>query len=84
MEPRDVSAESIASTHATEERFERLVETLRARDTGVTFDTLYDRAVVDIARETHHPFDEESSIDLAALRSAVAARTRAFLDSELE
>ena len=84
VEPRDVSAESIASTHATEERFERLVETLRARDTGVTFDTLYDRAVVDIARETHHPFDEESSIDLAALRSAVAARTLAFLDSELE
>jgi hypothetical protein len=82
--PRDVSAESIAATHATEERFERLAEALKGRETVVTFETLYDRALIEIARRTPRLFDGASSIDIAEFRSAVAGRTRAFLDGESE
>jgi hypothetical protein len=80
----DASAEAIAATHATDERLERLAEELRARDAAVTFEALYDRAVVEIARRAPHLFGGASSVDVAELRSAVAERTRAFLDGALE
>lgn len=84
-EAREISAESIAAAHATEERFDRITEDLKARETAIAFEALYDRAVVEIARETnHHVFDGSSSVDVAEFRSAVAARSRSFLDGESE
>jgi hypothetical protein len=47
----------------------------------VTFETLYERTLEDIAREEHEQlYHGESSVDTSAFRSEVAALTHAFLD----
>jgi hypothetical protein len=80
-EPIDASAEAVAERYATDERFERIADDLDARGEAVTFERLYDRAVVDIVREKHRRlYHGASSVDMAAFRSAVAARARTFLD----
>ncbi|CCQ36330.1 uncharacterized protein Nmlp_2150 [Natronomonas moolapensis 8.8.11] len=79
--PEDASAETLAETYATDRRFEKLARRLERRRGGVTFETLYERALTDIAREEYRRLYRGSpSIDRPAFRSAVAARTRAFLD----
>lgn len=75
------SAADLANAVATPDRFEKIARRLEVRGTPVTFDDLYDRVLEDIAREKHQQlFDEDAEIDGQAFRSAVAARTREFLD----
>lgn len=46
----------------------------------MTFETLYERALDDVVRETHRRlFHGEAAVDMRALRSTVAARTRRLL-----
>lgn len=81
--PVDALAEELAETYATDRRFEKLAHERGGRD--ITFETLYDRALMDIVREAHKQlYHGSSSVDLPAFRSAVAARTRAFLDGSTE
>lgn len=83
--PVDASAEELARKHVTDRRFETLERTLEIRGEAVTFETLYDRAMVDVVREEHKRLSQgSSSVDMSAFRSAVAARTRAFLDASRE
>ena len=81
--PVDAPAEELAESYATDRRFEKLAHEHDGRD--VTFETLYDRALMDIVREEHKRlYHGSSSVDFPAFRSAVAARTRAFLDESTE
>ena len=81
----DPSAEALAAEYATDRRFERLAGELDGRGRDVTFERLYERALTDIVREEHRRlYHGSASVDLPAFRSAVAARTRAFLDGTTE
>lgn len=83
--PVDVPAEALAERYATDRRFEKLARELETRRGDVTFETLYERALTDIVREEHKRlYHGSSAVDLPAFRSAVAARTRAFLDGDAE
>ena len=83
--PVDAPAEALAERYATDRRFEKLARKLETRGGDVTFETLYERALTDIVREEHKRlYHGSSSVDLQAFRSAVAARTRAFLDGDAE
>ncbi len=78
--PRDVSAEELIDAYATDRRFERIETTLRNREEAVPFDTMYERVFESIVREAHGRIVAGgSSVDLSALRSAVAERTGEFL-----
>lgn len=78
--PLEASAEEIAETYASDRRFERIATTLRNRDEAVSFEALFDRAFESIVREQHgRAFTGGTSVDLSAVRSAVADRTGAFL-----
>ncbi len=79
--PTGTSAEELADAFATDGRFEKLEATLESRGVAVTFETLFDRTFEDIVREEHKRlYGGSSSVDLSAFRSAVAARTRSYLD----
>jgi len=76
-----LTAESVAAECATDRRFRALEAELTRRGEAVTFGTLYDRAVADVLRTEHGRLrGGSSSVDPSELRSAIAARTRAFLD----
>lgn len=78
--PVDGSAEELAERYATTRRFEKL----EAKLDVVTFELLYDRVLEDIFREEHKQlFHGRESVDMRSFRSAVAARTRAFLEGEV-
>jgi hypothetical protein len=78
--PTDASAEEFADEYATDRRFETIRERLRDRGEPVSVETLYDRAMIDIAREAPEQlYGDASTVDVQAFRSAVAARARAFL-----
>lgn len=78
--PVDGSAEELAERYATTRRFEKL----EAKLDVVTFERLYDRVLEDIFREEHKQlFHGRESVDMRSFRSAVAARTRAFLEGEV-
>lgn len=77
----DASSDELAERYATAERFEKLAADIERNDGAVDFDRLYDRALEDITREAHPTLYRGSQdVELGEFRSAVAARTRAFLD----
>ncbi|NHN40442.1 hypothetical protein G9C85_02170 [Halorubellus sp. JP-L1] len=79
--PTDATA--AADRAATRERFERVVQSVAARDRPISFDTVYDRFLAAIYRETHDWLlsgDDGAGFDLGAFRSAVSRRTSEFLD----
>ena len=83
--PADRSAEELAERCATKHRLGRLDDELAGRGEAVTFESLYDRAITDIAREEHgRLYGGSPSVDPSEFRSAVAARVRAFLDETAE
>lgn len=66
---------------APPDRFERVAADLEARGRPVTFDAVFDRAFEGVLREAYARLDHhESEVTVAELRSALAPRTRAFLD----
>ena len=79
--PVDGSATELAERYATHRRFEKLVAKFEDRDQSVTFDALYERVLEDVIREEHKQlYHGSDSVDMGEFRSAVAARTREFLD----
>jgi len=77
----DGSATELAERYATHRRFEKLVAKFEDRDQSVTFDALYERVLEDVIREEHKQlYHGSDSVDMGEFRSAVAARTREFLD----
>ncbi len=79
---------AVADATATAERFERVAATLRDAGLPVTFDTVYDRLLAAIYRETHDwLLDEDAGrgddagrgFDLGEFRTAVAERTNRYL-----
>ena len=83
--PDDISAAELAERCATDRRFGKLEAELTGRGTSVTFESLYDLAVVDIVREEHgRLYGGSASVDVSEFRSALAPRVRAFLDENAE
>jgi ATP-dependent RNA circularization protein (DNA/RNA ligase family) len=81
--PLNASAEELATRYATRRRFQKLHEKLDDRNQPVTVDTLYQRILEDILREEHKQLRHSSEpVDMQAFRSAIAARTRRYLDPD--
>lgn len=81
--PVDASADELAEEHVTADRLGTLERTLEDRGVAVSVDALFDRVVTDVVREHHgRLFHDSSSVDMTALRSAVAAQVRAYLREE--
>lgn len=80
-------ATAVADATATAERYERVAGAVRERGLPVTFDTVYDRLLAAIYRETHDWLLDESGrgnpagrgFDLGEFRTAVAERTNEYL-----
>jgi hypothetical protein len=79
---------AVADATATGERFERVARVVRDRGLPVTFDTVYDRLLAAIYRETHDWLLDENAgsgdatgrgFALGEFRNAVAERTNEFL-----
>jgi hypothetical protein len=74
------SPERVAAELATDERFETVERHLQQRDEAVTVDALAERVFEAIVWEQYRPLVQgPESVDLDALRSAVATRARAYL-----
>jgi hypothetical protein len=79
-EVAEESAEGVAAKLATDRRFEAVERRLRQRAEAVTVDALADRVFEAIVREQYRPLVQgPASIAMDGLRSAVAARARAYL-----
>ncbi|MFA9426355.1 RNA ligase family protein [Natronorubrum sp. A-ect3] len=79
--PVDSSAEELAAEYATRRRLENVAGMLEDRGQSVTFETLYERVLEDIAREKHTQlYGEKGTLELGTFRSEVSALTRAFLE----
>jgi hypothetical protein len=82
-DPPDASAAELASAYATDRRFETLAAEFERRDQPVTFQRLYERVLEDIVRKRHRQlYHSQASVEMSEFRSAVAARTRDFLDGD--
>jgi hypothetical protein len=77
--PAETSAPELAAAYATRRRFERLAAGLEAQGRPVTFQPLYERVLEGIVREAHARLYRDD-VDASEFRSAVAARTREFLE----
>lgn len=78
--PFEASAEELADTLVTDRRFEKITAQLRTHSEAVSFETLYERMLEDIAREEHKRlFHDDSPVDLSAFRSALSEQTQRFL-----
>jgi hypothetical protein len=79
-EDDETAAEAFARRYATSDRLAAVARRLREEGRPVTFDALFERTVETITRAQHHRlFGGEQELDRRAFRSAVAARTRAYL-----
>lgn len=77
----DAPAEALAAQFATPTRFERIASDLDDRGQPVTAETLAERVLEAVARETRpRRYGEDGTIDRAAVRAAVATAARQFLD----
>ena len=77
------SAEELAARYATRERLERLATRLEDDGRPVTVETLYERVLEDVLRETHGRLGHDD-LETSEFRSEVGARTRAFLDDRAD
>ncbi|PSP83987.1 hypothetical protein BRC83_06215 [Halobacteriales archaeon QS_1_68_17] len=79
--PVDGTPAELARRYVTDRRLEKLAAKLERGGRPVTVDALFERALADVVREEHKQlFHGDSAVDMRAFRSAVAARTREFLD----
>ncbi|WP_380678281.1 hypothetical protein [Salinigranum sp. GCM10025319] len=72
--------ETFARRHVTPDRFDAVADSLRREGRPVTFDALYERTVELLARAHHDRLFGRGNPDVRAVRSEVAALTRAYLD----
>ncbi|WP_265109246.1 RNA ligase family protein [Halosolutus halophilus] len=83
--PIDASAEELAARYATRDRLEKLAAELEDESRPVTFETLYDRVLENVLRETHGRLHHgETSVEMSGVRSEIGALTRAFLDDRTD
>jgi hypothetical protein len=81
--PAEFDPEERARAWASDERFDRVAERLRAVGRPVTVETLYDRVLESVLREHHRELREGASDDeRRAFRTELAAHTRAFVSEE--
>ncbi|MFW5917737.1 MAG: hypothetical protein ACOCRD_04945 [Halorubrum sp.] len=82
----DSDPDAIAEKHATPERFGRVVADIERRGGQVSVDSLADRVVESIARETAVRFGDGTPTSTApeAVRAAVVPRARGFLDGRTD
>lgn len=72
----------LVDRYADPSRFDRVVADLEERGEPVVFDTVFERLLEMIARETHGYLDvADVSVTDAAVREAVAERTREVIDA---
>lgn len=76
--PEPKSATELATEYATDERIEQTIAELRAGDRSLTVDSIGDRLVADVARESYITLfsDGEFIAPLSAFQSAVAERVQ--------
>jgi hypothetical protein len=74
------SAADLATEHAPDERIEQTIAELRAGDYSLTVDSIRDRLVADVARESYVDLfsDGEFIASLSAFDSAVAERVQQY------
>lgn len=72
------SAIELAAEYATDKRIEQTIAALRAGDQSVTVDTIRDRLIADVARESYQDLfsDGEFVASLSAFQSAIAERVQ--------
>lgn len=80
--PVDATAEQLAEEYVTRQRVESVARELEDDERRVTVESATDRIVERLAREEHaRLFGGDRTVDPAAFRSAVAARTSRLLDA---
>lgn len=80
-EPVDTTVDELVERHVTDDRLASVTRELEDADWPVTAEVLYERVVLAVAREVGPaPFEGRDAVDAGAFRSAVAARTRRYLD----
>jgi hypothetical protein len=78
--PVDGSPAEVAAAVAPTARFDRLSARLADEGRAVTFQSLYDLTLETVLRANHDRLTHsQSTVDLSAIRGALAARTRAYL-----
>ncbi|MFC7073448.1 RNA ligase family protein [Halovenus rubra] len=83
--PADDSTTALTERYATDQRFERVAASITENGQSVTFERLYERMLEDITREAHkHLYQARTDIEMGEFRDEVAARTRTFLDTEIQ
>lgn len=82
----DEGPTALAERHVTENRLERVADAIERRGEPVRVDTLADRIVESIARETPIRFGGTSgtSVDTDLFRTAVVERAQTFLDERAD
>ena len=84
-EPLEGSAEELAARYATDELLRRVAATVEAREGAVTFDSLFERTFESILRAVHARLAHgQTAVEVGEFRSAVARRTREWLDEREE
>lgn len=80
-EPLEGSPAELAARYATDERLRRVATRVEEREGAVTFDSLFERTFDSILREVHAGLAHgQTTVAVGEFRSAVAARTREWLD----
>lgn len=78
-EPLECDAEELAAQYATDTRLRRIATELEEQSIAVTFDSLYERVLEAIFRVAHgRLLHSQTTVEMGAFRSAIAARTRAW------
>lgn len=76
--PAAMSGSELARAYATERRFEKIISRLAANEDPPTFDSLYERSIEDIHRETPDELDRVEDLD--TFHDELAELTGQFLD----
>ncbi|GAB7008483.1 hypothetical protein [Halorubrum trueperi] len=78
--------DALVESHATRERFDRVVAAIERHGDPVTVDSLTDRIVESLARETPVSLGDgtRASVDPEGIRSAVVPRAQSFIDDRTD
>jgi hypothetical protein len=78
----DATATELAASYATTDRFRKHARDRNDRS-AITVEELYDAVLSEILRENHRTlFEARDPVDMREFRSAVAERTRSFLEAD--
>lgn len=80
--PTEQTAADLAAEYGSDQRFGRLSEQLDEQGQPVTVEALFERILEGIVRELPAQTFGERGIDMAAFRSALAARTQEYINEQ--